>query len=141
MKARRIARIAAVVGLSAALVVPGHAASAGASKAKAKKNPYKCGGKWDASATCTFKYGGAGLSYGGSFNADQYGFVTIKLEAEGPNGTRIPIISCGSAGTTFGTCGGVSTDSPTIDLEKGQTLFCTVTGAERGKYSCASFTK
>ena len=141
MRARRIARIAAVVGLTAALVMPAQAASAaGAAKAKAKKkNPYACGGKWDAGATCNFKYAGGGLTASSSFQAPEVGFVSVRIEAEGPNGTRVPILSCGSAGTTFGGCASVATDSPTVELEKGQTLFCTVVGADSGRYSCGSF--
>ena len=79
------------------------------------------------------------LSIGGTFKAEQVGYLTVTLETIDSNsGRRVPIMSCGSVSTTFGACGSFATESPTVSLEVGQKLFCTVQGADRGRYRCNS---
>jgi hypothetical protein len=67
------------------------------------------------------------------------GYVTVTLEAVDPeSGRRVPVLTCASAAGSFGGCGTVSTESPTIELTRNQQLFCTVQGADEGTYSCRS---
>jgi len=130
---RHTIRLVAALGLVAILAVPTQAAGA------SKNSKQRCGGRWDAAATCNFRYAGGALTVDGSFEADELGFVTVTLEAvDAATGARVPLLNCGIAGTSFGACTAVTTDSPTIELERGQKLFCSVEGAEAGRYRCAS---
>jgi hypothetical protein len=135
---KSISKVLVIVGLIAVVAAP---AAAGASERRVGSERTRCGGEWQASGACNFKYAGGGISIKGNFVAsEELGYVNVLLEAvDAESGARYPVLSCGTVSTDFGACGAVSTDSPTVELERGQKLVCTVTGADHGKYSCASF--
>jgi hypothetical protein len=125
-----------ISALVVSMAVPAGAGTKGKPRAR---DPYSCGGKWTSGGVCNFKYAGGQLQIGGNFTADQVGFITVTLEAlDSQTGQRVPLMSCGSISSSFGACGSFATDSPTIELEKGQQLFCMVQGADSGTYRCKS---
>ena len=139
IRIRRIMKVATAVAVVAALAVPAQAAGDVSSAPKRRSKDTKCGGKWDAAATCTFRYAGGGLELGGSFKAETAGYVTVVLEAEGPvEGVKVPVLECSTPGFSFGGCVSFATDSPTVELEKGQVLTCSVQGSELGRFRCSS---
>lgn len=126
---RKPARMLAAVGMVAALTLPAQASTAVDAQGR-------CGGKWDAGGVCNFVYTGGRVTYGASYLAENEGFVTVTIEAEGPvDGTRVPVVSCGAFGGDAGRCGGTLGADET-NVERGQTLYCVVQGAERGRYAC-----
>ena len=131
---KRVTRVLLTVGVVAAMVAPATADAA------TRERKTRCGGRWEAAGTCNFKYAGGGISMKADFTADDgAGYVSILLEAvDAETGQRYPIMSCGSASTSFGGCASVSTDSPTVEIERGQKLVCSVQGVDRGRYSCSS---
>jgi hypothetical protein len=134
---KRSTRALLIVGVVAAMAAPVTADAA------TRERKTGCGGRWDAAATCNFRYAGGGLSMKADFTtADEAGYVSILLEAvDAETGQRYPLLSCGSVSTDFGGCASVSTGSPTVEIERGQKLICAVQGADRGRYSCSSTSK
>ena len=136
---RTTMKLATVVALVAVLAVPAQGAQGGGAGKVKKAN--RCGGKWVSGATCNFKYAGGAINIGGSYQAETLGFISVTVEAENAEGVRVPVVSCGTTAGQFGGCATSTSDGgmlPAPELEKGQRLFCTVTGADEGKYSCKS---
>ena len=128
---KKTVKLLLAAGVIATLVAP-------VSATAAQRN--ECGGKWEAGAVCNFRYAGGAISVKASFVAPEAGYVSLLLEAVDPeSGQRIPVLSCGTALMSRGACSTVTSDSPVAELERGQKLVCTVQGADRGKYSCASY--
>jgi hypothetical protein len=107
--------------------------------AKAKrKNPYQCGGKWTAEATCTFRATGEGYGFSGWAAGPDLTYVTVRITRTTATGLERVIAVCAAPGITIAGCGQVGASSDdSYPVPRGTLLTCHVQGSPSGRYLCS----
>lgn len=100
-----------------------------------------CGGNFSTADRCSFRYKGGQLYLGGSVSGMGLptGIASIRLEAVSRvTGQRHVLLSCTTPASGGCSAGG---NYETVELRKGQSLFCIVEGVGRGDYECGTIIK